>query len=300
MARGGLLPADDRLTGDGRGLVAAVVLIAAGAWAMLLFGPLSHDPAVDGAWPHGHAEPEVPHGHAGPPTPDAAAQHPGSPAAGSPAAGSAADVSAAGPHLVAGWALMVLAMMLPPALPLLQTIRRLVARRPARLALLLAGGAAFLAVWLLAGLVFVLGDLMLGLAAEHLPAVRAHPEVPAGLAAVGAGFYQFSAAKRACLAACRSPHAVALGSWRGIRPRAVEVATIGLRFGLICVGCCWALMLLTFAVGAAALPVMVLISVVMLLERLLPRTRPLVPAVAVGAIALGALILVGTVPPGLV
>jgi len=40
--------------------------------------------------------------------------------------------------------------------------------------------------------------------------------------------------------------------------------------------------------------------VVMLLERLLPRTRPLVPAVAVGAIALGALILVGTVPPGLV
>ena len=51
---------------------------------------------------------------------------------------------------ITGWALMITAMMLPPALPLLQTVHRLVARRRARTGLVAAGAAAFLAVWLLA------------------------------------------------------------------------------------------------------------------------------------------------------
>ena len=195
---------------------------------------------------------------------------------------------------------MVVAMMLPPALPLLQTIRRLVARRRAPAALVAAGATAFLAVWLLAGLGFLLGDLLLGLAVQQSPTLRAHPEIPAGLAAVGAGLYQFTPAKRACLTACRSPRGIALAAWRGARPAAVEVAAIGWRFGLVCVGCCWALMLLTFTVGVGALPVMVVVSAVMLAERLLPRTRALVTAVALGCVALGVLILVGAIPPGLV
>ena len=58
-------------------------------------------------------------------------------------------------------------------------------------------------------------------------------------------------------------------------------------------------MLLTFTVGVGAMPVMVAVSAVMLAERLLPRTRRLVPAVALGCVALGLLILVGAVPPGL-
>jgi hypothetical protein len=58
-------------------------------------------------------------------------------------------------------------------------------------------------------------------------------------------------------------------------------------------------MLLTFTVGVGAMPVMVAVSAVMLAERLLPRTRRLVPAVALGCVALGLLILVGVVPPGL-
>ena len=194
---------------------------------------------------------------------------------------------------VAGWTLMITAMMLPPALPLLETIRRLVARRRTPAALVATGTAAFLAVWLLAGLGFLLGDLLLEPAARHLPA-----EVVSGLAAVAAGLYQFTPAKRACLTACRSPRGIALAAWRGVRPAAVEVGAIGWRFGLACVGCCWALMLLTFTVGVGAMPVMVAVSAVMLAERLLPRTRRLVPAVALGCVALGLLILVGVVPPG--
>ena len=194
---------------------------------------------------------------------------------------------------ITGWALMITAMMLPPALPLLQTVHRLVARRRARTGLVAAGAAAFLAVWLLAGLVFLLGDLLLEPAARHLPAA-----ISPGLAAVAAGLYQFTPAKRACLTACRSPRGIALAAWRGVRPAAVEVSAIGWRFGLACVGCCWALMLLTFTVGVGAMPVMVAVSAVMLAERLLPRTRRLVPAVALGCIALGLLILVGVVPPG--
>jgi len=209
-------------------------------------------------------------------------------------AGHSHGSGAAGPATVSGWGLMVVAMMLPPALPLLQTIRRLVARRRAPAALVATGAAAFLAVWLLAGLGFLLGDLLLESAARHLPA-----EIPSGLAAVAAGLYQFTPAKRACLTACRSPRGVALARWRGTRPAALEVAAIGWRFGLTCVGCCWALMLLTFTVGVGAMPVMVAVSAVMVAERLLPRTRRLVPAVALGCVALGLLILVGAIPPGL-
>ena len=209
-----------------------------------------------------------------------------------PSAGHAHGSAGLGPSPVAGWALMVVAMMLPPALPLLQTVRRLVSRRRAPTALVALAAATFLGVWLLAGLGFLLGDLLLAPVARHLPA-----QIVAGTAAVGAGLYQFTPVKRACLTACRSPRGVALAAWCGARPAAVEVAAIGWRFGIVCVGCCWALMLLTFTVGAGAMPVMVLVSAVMLAERLLPRTRRLVPAVALGCVALGVLILAGIVPP---
>ena len=272
-------PPGGRGSVDGRAVIVVVVDLAVLAWIALALTHGHHGavalPALDGP-PATHAG----HSHGGAALTDPLPLVPG-------------------PALrTSGWVLMVVAMMLPPALPLLQVARRLVARRSRPGLLVAVTAVAFLAVWGLAGLGYAAGDLALRALAGSSTLLRQHPELASGLAAVAAGAYQFTPLKRACLDACRSPRGLAMTTWTGVRPRR-DAALLGLRFGLVCVGCCWALMLLTFTVGVAAMPVMVLMTAVMALERLLPRFRPVVPFVGVGAIALGVLLLAGLVPPGL-
>lgn len=196
-----------------------------------------------------------------------------------------------------GWTVMVLAMMLPPALPLVQMLRMVTARRRRSSALTLVGSAAFTLPWIAAGTLLIAADLTVGRVNPTGPWLTLHPQVTAGVAAVAAGTYQFTPVKRACLAACRSPRQLALTQWHGVNP-ARDVVGMGLRYGVVCVGCCWALMLLTLAVGWAIMPVMVVLSAVMAAERLLPRVRPLVPCIAVASVALGIALLTGIVPAG--
>lgn len=192
---------------------------------------------------------------------------------------------------------MVVAMMLPPALPLVITLRAITRRRRASWRLTVLGTVAFTGPWFAAGALLLGTDLLLGPGTPAGAWLERFPQWVAGTAAILAGAYQFTPAKRACLTACRSPRQLALTEWHGTEPGS-DVTRIGLRYGLVCVGCCWALMLLTLAVGWPALPVMVVLSVAMAAERLLPRVRPLVPAIAIAAIALGIALLVGIVPAG--
>lgn len=259
---------------DGRLLVVAVLVLAAAAWLWLALagGHGQHGGAADPAHAHGgQADPA--HAHAG-------------------VLGSAAT-------WYLGWIVMVVAMMLPPTLPLLLTVRRLVAGRQSRAWLLAACGAAFVAVWAAAGLAFLSAGSLLSGAADRIAWVGDHPHVVSGAAAIAVGAYQFTPLKKACLTACRSPLGLAMTTWTGTRAPAAEAALIGTRFGLVCLGCCWALMALTFTVGTAAMPIMALAAVLMTAERLTPVVRPLVPAVAAGAIALGVLVLLRVLPPGL-
>lgn len=297
VASAGFAPRTDQRD---RALLVVVVLVAAAAWVAMSLGPGAHGGHIDVVDVADVADPATPLDHgthhhhvdtSGHVHHDVEHARDGS--ADTPRAGSV-------PVLASGWLLMVVAMMLPPALPLLSALRRLVIGRRRPTLLVVAGTASFVSVWALAGLGFWLGDLGLDRLVGSVPSLAAHPELLAGGAAVAAGLYQFTPAKSACLRACRSPRSVALAAWSGRRPAAVEAADIGVRYGAICVGCCWALMLLTFTVGTAALAVMVVLSAVMLLERLVPSTRVLVPAVALGAIALGVAILAGVLPPGLV
>lgn len=211
--------------------------------------------------------------------------------------GSPPDI--AGPGLgnwIFGWSLMVLAMMLPPALPLLRASERLFQGRADRLSLLLLVPAAFLAVWILSGaLLFLLGSL--GRAGLHLlPAAANRPDIAAALAAIAVGLFQFTPLKMACMDACRSPTSIMMVTWKGGRPR-LSALRIGARYGLICVGCCWAMMLLAVLVGALMLPIMVVAALMMTLERMLPVFRPLIPLQAGFAIVIGVLLLVGAIPP---
>ena len=177
---------------------------------------------------------------------------------------------------VAGWAVMVVAMMLPPALPLLQTVRRLVARRPDPWRLTTLSAMTFLWSWTAVGAVLVAGDL----GARRLWAAQnwasTHPGAVAGVVVLAAGIYQFTPLKDRCLRGCRSPHSFALTYWQGRRSSGTEIVALSGAYALSCVGCCWVLMLICFTVGVAALPVMVALSVLMAVERLVPWGRRLV------------------------
>jgi predicted metal-binding membrane protein len=195
-----------------------------------------------------------------------------------------------------GWTLMVVAMMLPPALPLLRAAERLVHRRPDRNMFILLMLGAFVGVWIMAGaLLFAAGSIArVGLNA--VPAFAANNDIAAAVAAIAAGLFQFTPFKTACMDACRSPASIMIVCWHGGMPLR-SALSIGTRYGAVCVGCCWAMMTLGILVGALMLPIMVVCALLMSLERMVPAFRPLVPLQASFAIAVGGLLLVGAIPP---
>jgi predicted metal-binding membrane protein len=197
-----------------------------------------------------------------------------------------------------GWFIMVVAMMLPPALPFLQAIARLARGLAHGRVFVAVAAATFIATWGLVGVVLIATGHSLAHLLPTLPWLASRPALVSGLAAIFVGAYQLSPLKQACLTACRTPTGLIMVVWKHHHPWR-SVLTIGIRYGVICIGCCWTLMLLTLIVGAFALPLMVLVSVIMLLERLLPSVRPLVPFQAALACAIGILLLFGSLPPGL-
>lgn len=296
---------------DGHTVAIVVLLLAGVAWAVLVARNGLPDLSGSGcAHAHG-AAPCAPAGPGGV-TGSAAPAGPDDLVGSGSLAGSAGSGSTVDPQRMpgsqvvtaarmldswTGWIVMVVAMMLPPALPLLRVVRRLARRQPQPGLLVAYAGLAFVGVWAAAGVLLIAIDTLV--VALDPPVLRDHPQLTSGFAAIAAGLYQFTPLKRACLTACRSPFGIAATRWTGLRPPTVQAAGIGLRFGLVCVGCCWALMLLTLAVGIAALPLMVAASVLMALERLAPSSRSLVPLLGAGAVVLGLLILLGLLPSGL-
>lgn len=192
---------------------------------------------------------------------------------------------------LSGWALMVVAMMLPAALPLFALAGRLLEDEPtrARLAGLAAVSAGFLTPWLVAGLAAIGADAAIHQVAHRLGVESdGHPLV-LGIGLAGAGVVQFTPLTRRCLDACRTPEGFALQMWQG-RSVAVDAAHLGWAYGLSCVGCCWALMVIGFAVGLTSLPVMVALTVLMTAERLAPAGRRIANLGGVAAVGAAPLV----------
>jgi predicted metal-binding membrane protein len=201
------------------------------------------------------------------------------------------------PDWLAGWAIMVVAMMLPPALPFLNAMSKLTQGLAWGRAVVGLSATVFLAAWIGVGIVLVIAGGLLSNLLQYIPWLT-EPATISGLAAILAGAYQFSPLKQACLMACRSPTGIALIAWDLEQPwrSAIEIA---IRYALVCIGCCWTLMLLTLVVGTFVLPLMAIVSTIMLLERLLPSVRPLIPIQAALACAIGILLIFGAIQPGL-
>ncbi|MCA1719317.1 MAG: DUF2182 domain-containing protein [Actinobacteria bacterium] len=186
---------------------------------------------------------------------------------------------------VAGWTLMVVAMMLPTSLPLVTLFRTLVRGRPdrARLTVLLIAG--YLVVWTLFGVLAYSGDWILHGAVEQSTWLEANivPFIGAGTL-IMAGLYQFTPLKYKCLEKCRSPLSFVTEHWRGSHERS-QSFLLGAHHGLFCVGCCWSLMLLMFAIGAGSLGWMLVLGAVMAVEKNMPWGRKI--SAPLGVLLLG-------------
>lgn len=190
---------------------------------------------------------------------------------------------------VAGWLLMTVAMMLPTSLPLVATFRAIVDRRPHpdRLAALLV--LAYVATWTAFGSALFVLDAGVHAFVDAVPWLSAHPGTAVAVTLIAAGAYQFSPLKYRCLDACRSPLMFVMSHWHGASPTREAIA-IGVRHAAFCIGCCWSLMVVLFALGMGSLAWMLAVGAVMAIEknvpggRLLGRPLGIVLLVAGGAV----------------
>lgn len=167
---------------------------------------------------------------------------------------------------VAGWTLMIVAMMLPTSLPLVALFHSFVRERPNRSRLTALLVAGYLSVWMLFGLVVHAGDRFVHVTVERSTWLGANTWVIGAGTVLLAGLYQFTPLKHKCLEKCRSPMSFILGHWHGggEKRRAFH---LGIHHGLFCIGCCWSLMLLMFAVGVGNLAWMLALATVMAVEK---------------------------------
>jgi predicted metal-binding membrane protein len=188
---------------------------------------------------------------------------------------------------IAMWTVMAVAMMLPTALPLVLLFGRL--RRGRYPALGIAGPTALLVLgYLGAWCAFALAAaaLQLGLARAGLAGEMGelHGAALGGATLAGAGLFQLTPLKRACLSRCRSPLMFLMTRWRDGR---AGPFAMGVDHGLWCLGCCWALMLVMLVAGVMNVLWMAALTALMTVEKVVPRGDRIARAAGVALLASG-------------
>ena len=165
------------------------------------------------------------------------------------------------------WAVMMVGMMAPSASPVVLLFAGMHRRRSRHgaPAVVLAFGAGYLLVWTAFSAGAALAQWALHQAAMLSPAMSASSPRLAGAILIGAGTYQLTPFKGACLTQCRSPLGFLMSNWRDGKMGALRM---GFRHGGYCLGCCWALMLVMFAAGVADLRWMAALTALMAYEKI--------------------------------
>jgi len=194
------------------------------------------------------------------------------------------------------WIVMMAAMMFPSVAPTVALYSRMTKTRSALLPLLFTGG--YLLAWAGAGvLAYATRAGVDALAPDVLSWERAGRWI-AGATLVVASVYQLTPLKERCLGKCRSPLGALLGSWRDGPAGSLRM---GIKNGMWCVGCCWALMASLFALGVMSVTWMVTVAALIALEKLLPWRRVATYGTAAVLLTLGVLILIApNALPGLI
>lgn len=179
----------------------------------------------------------------------------------------------------AAWGVMMAAMMLPSALPMMAlyaATRRGAAGPGLPVALFTL---VYLGLWAATGIPMYLASVALsGITGDG----RAY--ATAGMLLV-AGLFQLSTLKQVCLQRCRSPLGFFLGHWREGPAGGLRIAWAHAAY---CLGCCWALMVVLVWAGAMGLPWVLLVSAVVAAEKLLPGGERIARAAGLALLLLGA------------
>ena len=192
------------------------------------------------------------------------------------------------------WGAMTFAMMLPSAAPMIFTYAEIAdtaARKGERIVspFVLAGGYSI--VWLGFAAAATLAQVVLTRAAWLDAGMTSASGLFSGALFIAAGVYQFSALKHACLTQCQRPFPFFFTHWE---TAARGVFQLGFKQGLYCLGCCWAMMLVMFAVGAMNVVWMAALGMVMTIEKMLTGRR-FTYAVGVALIAIGAISIISAI-----
>ena len=171
--------------------------------------------------------------------------------------------------MVTMWVVMMAAMMLPSAVPMVLTYDRLDRASPGGRS---GSAAAFVCGYIIVWSGFAIAAIGLQWALHSMALVDPMGEVMqsglAGLLLIAAGAFQFSRVKRRSLGACRTPVGFLTTSWRdggsgGLR--------MGMHHGALCLRCCWALMILLFVLGVMNLVWVGFLAVFVLAEKVAKR-----------------------------
>ncbi|WP_065288174.1 DUF2182 domain-containing protein [Mycolicibacter kumamotonensis] len=200
--------------------------------------------------------------------------------------------------LAAAWLEMTAAMMLPTTIPMVRMFTVVSARAPRTAAVRTAFLAGYFALWL----AFALAAVAVGgaLRAWAPPAqsnwIASRPHLVLAAVLAIAGVFQLTPLKDRCLTQCRDPRAFLFAHYRrGIR----GAWNLGLRHGLSCLGCCWALMLIMFGTGLGNVLAMLALTAVMLIEKTASWGRRIVTPLGIAlVIAAGLVGIFGNHLPG--
>lgn len=198
------------------------------------------------------------------------------------------------------WALMMVGMMIPSAAPMIMLYAKVARRAPSHgtpshnpsLACTAAFAAGYLLIWGLFSLIAAAVQGMLVDWALVTDTMTSASSVLAGAVFIVAGCYQWMPLKRACLTHCRSPIWFLSQHWR---PGKSGALCMGIAHGIYCVGCCWALMMVLFAVGIMNLAWVAAIAAFVLVEKTAPFGAWGQRLAGVLLVALGVLTLTGSI-----
>ena len=248
-------------------VIAAVVIIAALAWAYIVWLSRSMD-AI--------------------PMSDMPLDMPGMGAMAAPAFKSWLPIDFI--FVFAMWTAMMIGMMTPSASPMILIYAR-VARQAAQQGRPFAAVGWFTAGYLLAwtgfSMVATVGQWALTRAALLTPMMQSTSAIFGGAVLIAAGIYQWTPLKDICLKHCQAP-LIFIQRHGGFRPDNAGSLGLGFRHGLYCVGCCWALMALLFVGGVMNVLWIAVLTILVLAEKIAPVGRVLSRSVGVALTVTGA------------
>ena len=240
-----------------RAILAALLALSAVSWVVVLWQARTLQPAGDGM-------------------------------AGDMANGAAGlTMGMTGPIFLATWVVMMAAMMLPSAAPMILMFDAIQAGRSRQgrstvPTSVFVGG--YLAIWAVFGVVAYAAALLAGWLSDAWPDLAMIAPRIGGAVIVAAGVYQLTPLKQACLSKCRTPTQFVLTSWRdGIW----GTFRMGLGHGAYCLGCCWLLFVILFPLGIMNVAAMAGVALLVLAEKTLPVGRRISQLVGVVLVAVG-------------